>query len=240
MIAGCSAQTSSSDQHLKQLIEHWRWKQYWDGTTELGSLYSPGRRFQAVLFWRTGGLPPSVGFCSADLGVCQFYPSAPGDEHSFEGKVSSGDDSQLAFRRFLADSFGEKSFIGRPQEQKAIDYTTEMVQITLPALDPPEAIRDRKQPPRPEVDALVANLSCLPDQAGCKVHLMIPLYGHSDPMVPVFRECARCPNPKPMIIFMKFIEGSWWHGAMDFSDSPDVVNRTRKQIGKALMLEVNR
>jgi len=240
VIAGCSAQTSSSDQHVKQLIEHWRWKQYWEGTTELGAMYSPGRQFQSLLFWRTDQTPPSVGFCSADLGVCQFYPNAPGNENSFETKVPSGDDSQSAFRRFLADSFGEKSFIGRPPEQKATDYTTGMVKITLPALDPPEAIRDRKPQPRTETDALVASLSCLTDQPRCKAHLMIPFYSHSDPNVPVFRECSGCPSPKPMIIFMKLVEGNWWHGAMDFNDSRDVVDRTRKQIENALMLEVNR
>ena len=43
-----------------------------------------------------------------------------------------------------------------------------------------------------------------------------------------------------MIIFMKLVEGNWWHGAMDFNDSRDVVDRTRKQIENALMLEVNR
>jgi hypothetical protein len=41
-----------------------------------------------------------------------------------------------------------------------------------------------------------------------------------------------------MIIYMKFVEGTWWHGAMDFSDNPDVVDRTRKQIEKSLMVEV--
>ncbi len=51
---------------------------------------------------------------------------------------------------------------------------------------------------------------------------MIPFYSRSDAYVPVFRQCSRCPNPKPMIIFT------------------DVVDRTRKQIEKALMLEVNR
>ncbi len=44
-----------------------------------------------------------------------------------------------------------------------------------------------------------------------------------------------------MIIFMKFIEGNWWHGAMDFSDMPDVVDHTREQNLKRLsMMEVNR
>ena len=248
IVASCSAQTSGTDQHANQLIEHWRWKQYWEGTTELGAMYSPGRQFQALLFWRTDEMPPSVGFCSSDLGVCQFYPNAPGTENSFETKIRPGEDARSAYQRFLADSFEEKSLsgrlpgIGRPPEigrsagPNAADYTIDMVKITLPALDPPEAIRNRKPQPRAEVDALVASLSCLSDQPGCKVHLMIPFYSHNDPNVPVFRQCSGCPNPKPMIIFMKLIEGNWWHGAIDFNASPDVVDRTRKQIEKALML----
>jgi hypothetical protein len=239
-VAGCFGQAASPDQHLKQLTDHWRWKQYWEGTTELGAMYTPGRQFQSLFFWRTDEMPPSAGFCSTDLGVCQFYPNAPGSENSFETKITSGDDLRDAFQSFLAASFGEKPLRGRPLEQMAADYKTEMVKITIPALDPPEAIRDRKPQPRSETDALVANLACLADQPGCKVHLMVPFYSHSDPYVPVFRECSGCPNPKPMIIFMKLIEGNWWHGAMDFNASPDVVDRTRNQIEKALMVEIGR
>jgi hypothetical protein len=43
-----------------------------------------------------------------------------------------------------------------------------------------------------------------------------------------------------MIIFMKLVEGRWWHGAMDFNDRSDVVERVRNQIERALMIEVYR
>lgn len=240
VIAACLGQTPIPDQHVKQLIEHWRWKQYWEGTTELGAMYSPGRQFQALLFWRTDEMPPSVGFCSADMGVCQFYPDTSFIGTSFEMKLPSGDNPRSAFQRFLAGSFGQNTLlVPRSEEPKAADYTTEMARITLPALEPPEAIRDRETQPHAETDALIASLSCLPDQPGCKVHLLIPFYSHSDPWVPVFTECSKCLKPKPMIIYMRLIEGHWWHGAMDFNDNPDVVERTRKQIEKALVVEVN-
>jgi len=239
--AGCSAQITSTDVRVRQLAEHWRWKQYWEGTTELEALYNPGRQFQALFFWRTDGMPPSLGFCSVDLGICQFYPDLSVIEDSFQMKVLPGDGLRAAFQRFVADSFGQKAgLVGPPPKPNEADYTVEPVRVTLPALDPPEAIRDRKRPPQAEVDALVAGLGCLSDQPTCKVRLLIPFYSHGDPSVPVFRECSGCPNPKPMIIFMKLVDGNWWHGAMDFNDSPDIVDRTRKQIEKALMLEVNR
>lgn len=166
-IAGCFGQASCADQYVKRLTEHWRWKQYWEGTTELGGMYSPGRQFQALVFWRTDKKPPSVGFCSTDLGVCQFYPNAPGNEHSFEEKISSGNDTQSAFRHFLADSFGDNSLIGRPPAASGGEYTTEKVTITLPALDPPEAFRDPTPQPGAETDALVANLSCPSSKPRC-------------------------------------------------------------------------
>lgn len=251
----CLAQTPPrAAQHLKQLIEHWRWKQFWEGTTELGAMYRPGRDFQALFFWRTDEMPPSVGFCSADLGLCDFYPNSPGNENNPEMKIPSGEDARSAYERFLADSFGKKLLreslplpgFGRPPGgartpgQNGAEYTTELMKITLPTLDPPEAIRDRTPPPRAEVDALVANLSCLSDQPSCKVHVMIPFFGQSDPYVPVFRQCSGCPNPKAMIIFMKIIEGSWWHGAMDFNDNPNFVDRMRERIEEALMLDLDR
>ena len=239
-VAGCFGQAPGPDQHVKQLIEHWRWRQYWEGTTELRAMYSSGREFKALLFWRTDEMPPSIGFCSVGLGICQFYPDTSKSGASFDMKVPPEDDTRSAFRRFLAESFGQNASLSRPPQPNEADYTTETVEIALPVLDPPEAIRDRKTQPRAETDALVANLSCLSDQPGCKVHLLIPFYNHSDPWIPVFRECSGCPNPKPMIIFMRFIERNWWHGATDFNDSPDFVGRTRRQIEKALMVDVNR
>jgi hypothetical protein len=241
VIPGCLGQTSIANKHVKQLIEHWRWKQYWDGNTELRAMYSPGREFQALLFWRTNEVPPSVGFCSTDLLVCQFYPDTSMIDSSYELKVPLGYDSHAAFRSFLMASFGQNdSLLTRPPKPKETDYTIELVKIALPALDPPEAIRDRKQQPRAETEALTTSLGCLPDQPGCKVHLLIPFYSHKDPCVPVFRKCSMCSNPKPMIVFMRFVEGNWWHGATDFNDRPRAVARTRRQIQNALMIEVNR
>jgi len=241
VVAGCFGQASEADRQVRRLVEYWRWKQYWFGTTELGAKYSAGREFRALLFWRTDQTPPSVGFCSADLGVCQFYPNLSFAVNSSEMQVPSGDEPQCAFERFLATSFAQKTvLVVRSREAKAADYATEMVKITLPALDPPEAIRNRRVQPRFETDALIANLSCLPDQPGCKVHLMVPFYSHSDPFVPVFRKCSGCPDPKPMVIFMRLIDGNWWHGARDFDSSPDSVSRTRSQIQKALLVEVSR
>jgi len=237
----CCAQTPEAERRLQQLTEHWRWKQYWEGTTELGALYNPGRQFQALFFWRTDGRPPSIGFCSADLGVCHFYADLALIEQNSQMKVPPGDDSQSAFRHFIEDSFRQKNFLARsPPQPRETDFTAELVDITLPALYPPEAIRDRRPRPQAEIDALVASLSCLQEQRGCKVQLLIPFYSPSDVAVPVFRRCSACPNPEPMIIFMKFIEGNWWHGSQDFSVDPEFVRRTRTQIEKALLLEVNR
>jgi hypothetical protein len=248
MAASCSAQPSKADQYIKRLTEHWRWKQYWEGTTELGEMYRPGRQLDALLFWRTNQMPPSVGLCSTELGICQFYPNVPGNENSFETRIAPGEDSGSAYRRFLADSFGEKALTRRPLMRPSLtqgspdvsSFSTEIVKIFLPSLDPPQAIRDRMPQARAEVDALVASLGCMSDEPQCNVHLTIPYYSHSDPSVPVFRACSGCANPKPTIVFMKLIESNWWHGAMDFNDNPNIVDRVRKQIERALMLEVTR
>ena len=59
-----------SDQHLSQHIEHWRWKQYWEGMTGLGALYVPGREFSALLFWHTDetgqGWRPDGVYCGRE------------------------------------------------------------------------------------------------------------------------------------------------------------------------------
>jgi len=241
VMAGCFGQSSKAERHVSQLVEHWLWKQYWYGASELGTRYRTGQEFQALAFWRADEKPPSVGFCSTELGICQFYPDTTTIGASFEAKMALREDAQSAFRRFLRDSFGQNasSLVNLP-EPSASDYVAETVKIVLPAITAPEAIRARRVRPPAETDALSAALSCLPDQSGCKVHLLIPFYSENDPWIPVYRECSRCPNTKPMIIFMRRIEGTWWHGARDFDDGPDFVRRTRRRIEEALMVEVNR
>ena len=67
---------------------------------------------------------------------------------------------------------------------------------------------------------------------------MIPFYRPEDPWVPVYRECSGCSGVRPAIIFMRLVEGSWWHGARDIDESADFVRHTRLQIEKAMMAEV--
>lgn len=245
-IMACSAQKAPLDERIRQLTEHWHWKQYWEGTTELGNKYVSGRQFQALLFWRTDANPPSVGFCSTDLGLCHFYPNSPGNEQMFEETIPNGNDSLSAYRKFLANSFGEKSLIKifpdiriLPNYDKA-QYTESMTSITLPRFQTPEAIRNRLFQSDSETESLISSLMCRKAQSDCRTHLLIPFYSHNDPNVPVYRQCSGCSNTKPMIIYMKLIDGIWWHGALDYNDSPRVVKRTRKKIENGLMLDVSR
>lgn len=225
--------------HLQQLIEHWRWKHYWYSATELGDLYKPGREFSAILFWSAASTP-SLGFCAPALGTCQYYPDVSTSWASFERKIPSESDPVTAFRQFVASSFGQTFPLGRSRTRTESDFATEILNVILPSLDPPESVRERKRRPSSETDALVANLGCPADQRECRLHLLIPFYGKADPWVPVYRECSTCRNKKPMIVFMRFVERNWWHGVGDFDDSPDFVTRTRRQIENALMIEVNR
>lgn len=245
VIASVPGRASDAEQHVKQLIEHWQWNHYWYGTTELGSMYQADREFQALLFWRANGMPdgmrPSIGFCSTDLDVCQFYPDITVSVISSEMKVAAGDDLQSAFRRFLRASFNQNVLARTLEpEPKEADYAAEAVKVHLPPLEAPEAIRERRVRPIAETDALLAAFACHTDEPGCSGHLLIPFYGDSDPYVPVYWECRQCPHPKSMVTFMRLDEGKWWHGARDFDDSPDFVQRTRRQIEKALMIEANR
>jgi hypothetical protein len=69
VMAGCFGQSSKAERHVSQLVEHWLWKQYWYGASELGTRYRTGQEFQALAFWRADEKPPSVGFCSTELGL---------------------------------------------------------------------------------------------------------------------------------------------------------------------------
>jgi hypothetical protein len=235
----CLGATPAAQRRLTKLYDHWRWKQYWDDTTELGTLYTPGREFHALLFWRNDDTPPSQGFCSTELGVCQFYPDINHVAVNTEMKTRPGVDPLSALRQFLAGSFAQKQSlpVGSPRPKEA-DFSVESTDIVLPALGPPDAIEERKARPVGETDALVANPGCAPNPPNCKLHLIIPFYSENDLWVPVYRECPDCDNPRPTIIFMRYVQGHWWHGARDFDDHREFVDRTRSKIEKALMIEV--
>lgn len=244
LATGCSVASSPyADMNVRALTEHWRWRQYWGETTELGSAYRPGREIDAVVFWRTGKVG-SVGFCSTELRVCQYYADLALHYGCYDMDIPVGMDAQIAYQRFIRDpnkrvpGAMEPSYVAtNPSE-----FTSERTKFKLPPFEPPEAIRNRTAPPAEQLDKLVDNLKCVPGEANCQVHLLIPYFNDKDPYVPVFRHCSQCFNPKPMIIFMRWIEEdrTWWHGAMDFTDIPDQVGRIRKQIENALLLDARR
>ena len=236
---GCFGQTQAADKHVNQLVEHWRWEQYWNGSTALGSLYRVGREFQAQLFWRTAEAQPGVGFCSIDLGICLYGRTQPNYDAGDQMKTAPGEDLGSAFARFRETAFGLMRRFRLPIPNEAT-YATELVKVTFPPLDPPEAIRDRQAPPQDQVKALVDHLAaCHP---GCKVHLLIPFFTQNDSFVPVYFECTGCQIPKTIVRAMWSGEPDrgWWTPISSWGHDPADVDRTRRLIEKALMLEVNR
>src|SRR6202012_4954110 len=117
-----------------------------------------------------------------------------------------------AFTRFRETALGDKlrSLISRPVPSES-DYPTERVKIALPALDTPEAIRNRRTPDQGALDNLVKQLTgdCGP---GCKVHLLLPYFNLHDPNVPIYFECSGCGIPKTIVRAMWGGDGvrSWW------------------------------
>lgn len=247
VVASCSfAQSSVTEQHWGQLLHRWRWMQYWQNTTDLGSKYRAGRQVRILFFWRGDDLVDSMGFCSGTLEVCQFYPSVSTILNHFEMAVLPGGDLRAAFKKFAEEAFEQYQsplYQGqpRPPGPREGEYKTELISITLPMLDPPEVILKHQVRPRSELDALVRQLGCI-STTQCKFHLLIPFYSDHDLWVPVYRECPEdCgASRSPVILFPKLTEGRWWLGATNLDADPDYVSRTRQRIEKALMLEVGR
>jgi hypothetical protein len=238
LMHGCFGQSPAAEQHLNQLMERWRWTQYWEGSTELGSKYAEGTQVRALLFWRKDDASAPLGLCSVDLGVCQFYPSVSEVVDHSEMKIASAEDAPAAFRRFLASSFAQDDL--HPQAE---DYATELISIMLPALDPPSAVQDRKRRPTEEIETLLDQFDCTLDPPRCGYHVMIPFYAGSDLWTPVYMECAKnCPDPSspPTVLFPKLRDGDWWFGAAGTTKDPKQVQRIRRQIENALMVEVGR
>jgi hypothetical protein len=236
--SSCFGQTAQL--RFDQLIEHWQWQQYWNDATELGPRYQPGRAFQALVFWDTRQGKTGIGFCSRELGVCQFYPTF----RSYLGtETLDGEDDVTAFERFRKDSLEEESassvrrspLLSRPPSD---DFRSEPLNVTLPEFTPPKAIREKQKPPEARVQALKLKFACSAAAPRCHIHVLIPYFSEEDPYVPVFAECPTCDFTQPIILLMQFAEGNWSQGATDKNSDPKFVQLTKEKIERALLIEI--
>jgi len=241
LASACYGQSPKAAEHLNELYKRWRWQAYWEGTTDLGAQYLPGAQLPALLFEHTNDFGTTYGFCATALKLCLAYPNA----HKTE--LAPGEDLHAAFERFVRSDFGQMRLTplpGRPPDQgpKPEDFTTEMITINLLNLDAPQAIRERRTPPRKMTEALLAKFGCSMEKEACEYHLLIPFYDEADEYVPVYSECLRnCPY-KTAIVSPSWIdsEHGWWTPISAFSHDPQRIARFKRQIEKALMLEVGK
>jgi hypothetical protein len=240
----CSAQSGSAVQRWEQFVERWRWMAYWEGSTELGPKYIVGEKLRALIFWKSDLSNEQLGFCSLSLGECRFYPDIL-QYTSYRMEIRSSEDLVAAFIRFREMSFGKYDSVvaqglTRRPPPKAEEYSTDVIDFTLPPLNPPKAILDRRVPPRAELDELVKKFGCSLDDKKCSYRLMVPFYGENDLSVPVWSECIRdCSDQRlPSIQFFQRIEGTWWQSATDATKEPSQVARIRQQISRALLLDI--
>ena len=239
VVISCSfAQTAP--QRFDPLFEHWQWQQYWNDATELGPRYQAGREFQALVFWDTRKGKTGIGFCSRDLGVCQFYPTF---RSHLETEMLDGEDDVTAFERFRKDSIEEQPaspvrrsplFDAPPSD----NFHAEPMNLTLPEFIPPKAIREKQKPPEAMVQALKDKFACPAAAPRCHIHVLIPYFSEDDAEVPVFAECPTCDFAQPIILFMQFAEGGWSQAAADNNSDAKFVRRTKEKIERALMIEI--
>jgi hypothetical protein len=166
-------------------------------------------------------------------------------------EIPLGSDLRSAFDRFREKNFGQANLPGpvqmevdrlgsRAAPERKEEYASEETTVTLPGLDPPLAIRERKARPADEVAALVERVLPSRERAACKTHLLIPFYSDTDPVVPIYRESsAQCSHPGRTILLLRLSDGQWFMGATNSDSSPSFVKSTRSQIEKALMRDVD-
>ena len=220
--------------------------QYWEGSTGLGPRCKEGAELQVLLFWRADGDGNSLGFCSSALGACKYYQDVSGAWASDEMAIQQGASLRTAFQTFEAHAFGQLQprlqgfeILNAVPESRA--YTTVLTTITLPRLDPPEAVRLRKARPGDDVQALVrkSGLNPVPGMEACRLRMLIPFYGDHDMSVPVCREGTRGCGAlaKPAVLLPQWTEHGWWLGTTNHTESPDHVRHYREKIERALMLD---
>ncbi len=235
----CLGQAPANSPHLTRLTEHWRWMQYWEGSTELGSKYQPGRQVTLLIFWPKEPGYTALGFCSHELRVCQMYLNPAGDYGHKDLDMFPIEEPRQGFGRFIEEVLAPQA---TPPKPKETDFETELVTLTLPRLDPPPGIAERKPAPREKIEALAQLFGCSLDKPDCKNHVLIPFFGDADLWVPVYSQCARnCSSADvPGVTFFEWKMGAWWR-AMPFPEtSPGEVKRLREKIEQALTMELPR
>lgn len=233
-----------AEAQVQRLTEHWRWMQYWQGSTELGEKYQPGTQATLLIFWPRQSNYTALGFCSHELRVCQMYLNPAGDFGLKELQMFPIEEPRQGFSRFIDEALAPEA---SPPKPKETDFETGMATLTLPPLDPPPGIAERKPASRDRIEALAQLFACSLEKPDCKNHVLIPFFGEADFVVPVYSECARncTASDVPAVTFFEWKAvlgggnaGAWWRAKPFPETTPAEVTRLRAKIQQALMTEL--
>ena len=220
---------------LHEVCEHWRWKHFWFGETELGSDYASGRLLPVLLFWSSDTSVRTIGFCSSDLGLCQEYRDPPESMSGSRMKFSPATEATKQLEQFVEAGWSILHSLG--------EYKTEKQVLTLPALSPPQAVRDRIRPDgvEREIVQILQEAACGRSKKGCGTHVFIPFFSRRDPELLLYRECSRAcgENAKPLVLILVPAPQGWHLGATAFIADPIRARNTRLKIEANLMVDAS-
>lgn len=213
--------------------------QYWQGSTELGAKYQAGTQATLLIFWPKQPTHTALGFCSHELRVCQMYLDPAGDFGHKDLEMFPIEEPRQGFSRFIEEVVAPEAEKPKPKET---DFDSELVTLTLPTLDAPPGVAERKPAPREKIEALARLFGCTLEKPDCKNHLLIPFFGEADLLVPVYSECARncAASDVPGVTFFYWKMDAWWRAMPTPETAPAEVKRLRSKIEQALMIEIPR
>ena len=179
---------------LDQIVEGWRWQNYWLDRDDSRSLGVPGTTLRVVLFWSKDDLNSLVGLCAGGPRLCIAYAGfAITGRMQFEEELSGID----AVRRFGQGGFGGIV----PKRNVRTKLTVEDLEIveqliTLPVLN--DSFVAQKRSPTNEALAqvevltkqIVCGLKTKIRNKGCHGTLIFSYYAPSDPYWFVLRSCS--------------------------------------------------
>ena len=242
LLALCGRQKAQDlDKHVTELFKYMRWLNYWEGNISKHFEYVPGKRVEALFFWRRdhpiflpyGRIYDEVGFCAPALVICLFYPDHKG--MSYEQEIDPNQSALTSFQSFLTKGF-DNGLLSRRKDK----FSTQKVTRTWPTLDPPDAILERNMRPREEIDRFVNVMGCR-NQNGtsCTARFLIPFYDQSDPRVYIYWECVtNCNDSLEPAILVAQIQGNRLDPTYARTITRHTVFARRHQIEKALMMEI--
>lgn len=242
LLTGSAAHAGAPDEVFQRIVENWRWQHYWFGKTGIDDFYREGKQVSALIFWNMNQMQPIRGMCSPNLQTCVAYSGIYLDPAPRRMQMPASATARQGFDAFVSSGLSDPAHITSADGLKSSDFQSTEISITLPALNPPDAIsrREVSAEERKEAERISRLFRCTGERAtvpgGCKGELIFAYHGPDDPYWFVLRSCSEaCTSKAETVEMLRRGDTGWEITSAGLVENQKEIERLKGQIERAAM-----